>query len=145
MSNVFAGGGNLGDSPALKRVRVGSDTRSVLEMSVYFDRPVPVGDGKFEDKGGFWLRVNLWDKRAEVAAQLLQKGARIRTEGELTYATWADKDTQAPRSAFVLRADWIALDPIRVAEVTFKESSGRPAPEPDRESDAVYAGDEHLF
>ncbi|MGH8531652.1 MAG: tyrosine-type recombinase/integrase [Gammaproteobacteria bacterium] len=38
------------------------EPRTVTELRVYFDRQVPDGNGGFEDRGGFWLPVHLWDK-----------------------------------------------------------------------------------
>jgi len=123
MSNVFQGAGNLGDAPTLKRATVAGEPQPVLELSIYFDRPVPIEDGAFEDRGGFWLQAEIWGKRAEQAAPMLAKGARVRVEGTLVQESWTDKDTDEERSAFKLRLDWIALDPMRIEQVRFKESA----------------------
>ena len=123
MSNSFSGAGNLGDTPTLKRPVVDGEQRSVLEMSIYFDRPVPVEGGKFEDRGGFWLRADIWDKAAEQAATLLAKGARVRVEGALVQETWTKKDGEEPGKALKLKLQWIALDLVRVEQVRFKESN----------------------
>jgi single-strand DNA-binding protein len=125
MSNRFEGGGNLGDAPALKRVRVGDEQRPVLELSIYFDRRVPTGEGAFAEKGGFWLNANLWGKRAEQAAPLLSKGARVYAIGELELETWDDEGTE--RSAFRLNLDQVFIDPLRVLEVKYRESRGKPS------------------
>jgi single-strand DNA-binding protein len=127
MSNRFEGNGNLGDAPALKRVRVGDEQRPVLELSIYFDRRVPTGEGAFAEKGGFWLNANLWGKRAEIAAPLLAKGARVHAIGELELETWDDDGEQ--RSAFKLNLDAITIDPLRVQEISYKESRGKSADE----------------
>lgn len=127
MSNRFIGSGNLGDAPALKRVRVGDEQRPVLELSIYFDRRVPTGDGAFAEKGGFWLNANLWGKRAELAAPLLAKGARVRAEGELELETWDDDGDE--RTAFKLNLDSITIDPLRVQEISYKESRGKASEE----------------
>lgn len=123
MSNVFQGAGNLGDAPSLKRAMVAGEPQPVLELSIYFDRPVPIENGAFEDRGGFWLAAELWGKRAEQAAAVLAKGARVRAEGTLVQNTWTDKDTEEVRTAFKLKLDWIAIDPMRVEQVRFKESA----------------------
>lgn len=124
MSNRFEGNGNLGDAPALKRVRVGDEQRPVLELSIYFDRRVPTGEGAFAEKGGFWLNANLWGKRAEIAAPLLAKGARVHAIGELELETWDDDGEE--RSAFKLNLDALTIDPLRVQEISYKESRGKP-------------------
>ena len=74
MSNHFAGRGNLGADPDLKHVEIDGEPRAVAALRIYFDRPVPDGDGGFTDKGGFWLPVNLWGPKAETIAKLLRKG-----------------------------------------------------------------------
>ncbi len=127
MSNRFEGNGNLGDAPALKRVRVGDEQRPVLELSIFFDRRVPTGDGAFAEKGGFWLNANLWGKRAEIAAPLLAKGARVHAIGELELETWDDDGEE--RSAFKLNLDGLTIDPLRVQEIAYKESRGKPGDE----------------
>ncbi len=123
MSNVFHGAGNLGDAPTLKRAIVDGEPQPVLEMSIYFDRPVPAEDGAFEDRGGFWLNAEIWGRRAEQAAPLLARGARVRIEGTLVQDTWLDRETEEERLAFKLRLDWIAIDPLRIEQVKFKEST----------------------
>lgn len=127
MSNRFIGSGNLGDAPSLKRVRVGDEQRPVLELFIYFDRRVPTGDGAFAEKGGFWLNANLWGKRAELAAPLLAKGARVRAEGELELETWDDDGDE--RTAFKLNLDSLTIDPLRIQEISYKESRGKGADE----------------
>ncbi|MDE0855609.1 MAG: single-stranded DNA-binding protein [Nevskia sp.] len=124
MSNRFEGSGNLGDAPALKRVRVGDEQRPVLELSIYFDRRVPAGEGAFVEKGGFWLNCNLWGKRAEQAAPLLTKGARVYAIGDLELETWEDEGTE--RSAFRLNLDQVLIDPLRVVDIKYRESRGKP-------------------
>jgi single-strand DNA-binding protein len=136
MSNVFQGAGNLGDAPTLKRATVNGEQQPVLELSIYFDRPVPNDKDEFEDKGGFWLVAELWGKRAERAAALLAKGARVRIEGTLVQDSWVDKESQEERIKFKLKLDWIALDPIRIESVKFKESS-RARREAANEADAA--------
>lgn len=136
MSNLYHGAGNLGDTPSLKRAMVAGAPQPVLEMSIYFDRPVPTDEGDYEDRGGFWLRAELWGKRAEQAATLLAKGARVRVAGTLVQDSWTDKETDEERSAFKLKLDWIALDPLRIEHVKFKESS-RPHAPPDEAAETA--------
>ena len=70
MINEFSAIGNLGVSPVLSVVDVDGEPRKVANMRVYFDRPV----GKdYQDKGGFWLTVDVWGYRAEEAVRVLKK------------------------------------------------------------------------
>lgn len=135
MSNRLIGAGNLGDAPSLKHVRIGEETRPVLEMSIYLDRTVPVDDGGFEDRGGFWLRADLWGARAEHVAPLLAKGARVRVEGNLEQEAWEDKESGELRTAFKLNLDWLAIDPVRVKEIGYLESSRSRSTDADEEDE----------
>jgi single-strand DNA-binding protein len=71
MSTYFSGRGNLADVPELKTVEINGDEREVAQMRIYFDRLIPNGNDEFENKGGFWLDVNLWGPRAENTARIL--------------------------------------------------------------------------
>lgn len=78
MSTLFSGTGNLGNIPDLKYVDVDGDKRPVADMRIFFDRRIKQNDGSYADGGGFWVTTSLWGWRAEAAAKLLPKGARIR-------------------------------------------------------------------
>jgi single-strand DNA-binding protein len=128
MSNHFAGRGNLGADPDLKHVEIDGEPHAVAALRIYFDRPVPDGDGGFIDKGGFWLPVNLWGPKAETIAKLLRKGARVRVEGTLVQDTWEDRETGEPASRIEVQADSIDLDLARVEAITFRaKGDGEPA------------------
>jgi single-strand DNA-binding protein len=101
MANRFGGRGNLAAAPELKQVEADGEPGTVTEQRIYFDRSVPDGDGGFEDRGGFWLTANLWGEGAELAANLLRRGARVHVLGTLGRDTWTDKDSGEERSAFV--------------------------------------------
>lgn len=123
MSNNFHGRGNLGAAPTLRHAEHGGESTPVANLRIFFDRPKPDGNGGFEDKGGFWMDVALWGARAETAARLLPKGARVRVEGELFESTWADRETGEERSRLEVRAVSVDLDLSRVDEVTFRRRS----------------------
>ena len=120
MSNKFTGRGNLAAAPTVRHVEVDGEKRAVASMRIYFDRPVPNGEGEFEDKGGFWLDVSLWGPRAETAARLLDKGARVAVSGSLVQRTWEDKESGEPRSRIELIADQVDLDLSRVDSVSWR-------------------------
>lgn len=127
MSNTFRGTGNLGTAPNLRRVTVGLESRQVVDFRVYFDRRVSNGNGDYEDKGGFWMSVSMWDHQAELAFKLLQKGCRIQAEGTLRQEEWTDDDAQALRRELRLTADRFWIDPICVETVQYRP---RKTPEP---------------
>ena len=125
MTNRFQGTGNLAAAPTLKAIEVHGERRTCAELRVYFDRPVPDGTGGFEDKGGFWLNVTLWGKRAEQAARVLPKGARVFVEGDLVQHTWTDQGSGEARSRLELQASEVALALHRVEHITWRAPAGQ--------------------
>lgn len=81
--NQFIGEGNLGQDPELRTVPTDGGPKDVVELRVYFDRPVADGDGNFEDRNGFWLNVELWGDHASQVARLCVKGSRVGVMGTL--------------------------------------------------------------
>lgn len=81
--NEFIGEGNVGQDPDLKVVTRDGEDSDVVNLRVYFDRPVPDGEGSFEDKRGFWLNVEAWGDRAKHIARLCAKGTRVAVIGSL--------------------------------------------------------------
>ena len=78
MSNRFQGTGNLGAKPELKHVDRDGETLAVVDLRIYFDRPVRTeGEDSFEDRGGFWITASIWGQRAERAAAVFDKGMRV--------------------------------------------------------------------
>ena len=120
MANRFHGRGNLGSVPEVKHVEVDGQRRPVANMRVYFDRQVPDGEGDFQDRGGFWLTVSLWDRKAEAAAKVLTKGARVAVSGTLVEHTWTDKESGEQRSRLELHADHVDLDLGRVERIELR-------------------------
>jgi len=109
MSNKFYGEGNLGADPELKSFDENDDDKAVCNLRVYFDKPVPLDDGGFEDRGGFWLNVEIWGKRGITCSEVLKKGKRIYAEGSLIEKTWEDGNGEG-RSSLVLRAKRVNPD-----------------------------------
>jgi len=117
MINRFEGIGNVGSNPTLSTVQVGDEQRKVVNMRVYFDRPI--GED-FKDKGGFWYSVDIWGYRAEEAIRLLKKGARIFVMGNLREESWTD-DSGEVRSEQRLTADYFFLDSVCIETVQYRE------------------------
>lgn len=121
MSNEFRGTGNIADAPTLKTISVNGEDRKVAELRVFFDDYKPDGEGQFTQSGGFWLDVSVWgDARAESAAQILRKGARVHVIGRLVESRWTAKDSGEERRALQLNADNVFLSLARVEEVRFR-------------------------
>jgi single-strand DNA-binding protein len=130
MNRLFSGTGNLGAAPALKHVEVDGEQRAVAEMRIFFDRRVKQDDGSFKDDGGFWLTASLWGWRAEAAAKLLAKGARVYARGRLREESWEDGDGQ-PRRELRLDAGYLAVDLLGLEQI--KRRSKRAEPEGDED------------
>ncbi len=120
MPNNYQGTGNLGESPALKAVQVNGEDRKVAELRVFFDNYRADGQGGLEQTGGHWLDVSLWDYKAEQAARLLRKGARVHVIGRLELDSWTDRETGEPREKLRVVADDVLLSLTRVKGVEFE-------------------------
>lgn len=102
--------------------------RDVLELRIYFDRPVPDGEGSYTDKGGFWLNANLWGNRAKPLSELLDKGMRVRAEGTLIQETWEDREGEE-RISMRLDLDAVTLELVRVASIEMRQRDSSAATE----------------
>lgn len=120
MPNNYQGTGNLGDNPILKTVQVKGEDRKVAELRVFFDNYRADGQGGLEQTGGHWLDVSIWDYKAEQAARLLRRGARVYVIGRLELDTWADRETGEPKEKLRLVADDVLLSLARVKNVEFE-------------------------
>lgn len=136
MPNTFVGKGNLGDSPSTKHLVISGENRTVTEFRVFFDEYKRDHEGEFEQSGGIWLNVSVWDERGEELARLLQRGARIKVEGRLREFTYNAKgnhtlpdgeiiEVQIPVSGFQILADDVTLALNRVESVQFKPKAER--------------------
>ena len=120
MGNKFTGEGNLGQNPELKRTGGEDDDKAVCNLRIYFDRPVPKDDGGFDDKGGFWMDVEIWGKRAVACANLLTKGSRVVIEGSLIGQNWKDDEDQ-DRHKLIVRAKRVSPDLMTVDAIKSKD------------------------
>ncbi|MFA0044984.1 single-stranded DNA-binding protein, partial [Vibrio sp. 10N.261.51.A1] len=76
----------------------------------------------YEDKGGFWVDISYWGRDAEALSKLLQKGMRVRIEGELRIDTWEDKNNPGQiASGMALTASLITIMAQRVDAVLLKK------------------------
>jgi len=116
MTRLFSGTGNLGAEPSLKQVEVDGEDRSVADMRIYFDRQVRQDDGAFVEDGGFWLTASIWGWRAEAAARLLPKGARVFARGRLREDAWEGDDGET-RTQLRLDADYLTVDLLCIDEL----------------------------
>ncbi len=50
-----------------------------------------------------WFNLEIWDRKAEVAADYVRKGSLIGVKGSLKFDYWQDRNTGASRSKPVIR------------------------------------------
>jgi len=118
MSTYFSGEGNIGSASEYREFPNGNEEpRRLLRLNVYFDNPVPTGDGEFEDRGGFWAPVEIWHRDTEHWQSLYQKGMRVLVEGRTVRDEWEDADGK-PRETFKVQARRVGLLPYRIEAIT---------------------------
>lgn len=116
MSTHFIGEGNIGSPPDYREFYGGNDDpRRLLRLNVYFDNPIPTKDG-YEDRGGYWSPVEIWNHDAEHWASLYQKGMRVLVEGRTVREEWTDSDDNE-RVTFKVEARRIGILPYRIEAV----------------------------
>jgi single-strand DNA-binding protein len=78
--NVVTLIGNLASDVELREL---DDDKRVANFLLAVDRP---------DKGADFVRVNAWNKQAEVCARYLTKGRRVAVDGRLRSRSWEEPD-----------------------------------------------------
>lgn len=137
MSTRFINEGNIGSNPEYKEFANGNEEpRRLLRINVRFDNPIPIKEGGYQDRGGFWAPVELWHPNAEAWSKLYQKGMRVLVDGRMVQQEWEDETGK--RSIFKVEARNIAILPYRVLAVTLEQKSEEanqheePAPQPEK-------------
>jgi len=132
MSTRFINDGNIGSVPEYREFANGNEEpRKRLRLNVRFDNPIPK-DGGYEDRGGFWVTVDLWHKDAEHLCQLYQKGMRVLVDGRMVSFEGEDEEGNK-RRYFSIDARKVAILPNRIVSVVMEASKsaddGQPAGE----------------
>jgi single-strand DNA-binding protein len=116
MSTEFRGEGNIGSAPEYREFPMDEgEPDRLLRLSVYFDNPVPTDDG-FEDKGGFWMPVEIRHADVHHWSKLYQKGMRVLVIGRQVREEWTD-DAGNLSVALKIRARPVAILPYRLERV----------------------------
>lgn len=122
MSTKFWGEGNIGTKPEFREFSNGNkEPKRLLRLNVYFDNPVPKGDGEYEDRGGFWANVELWHKDAERYSELYSKSMRVVVIGRLVMDKWED-DNGGECRAMKVQASRVAILPHRLQKADIATS-----------------------
>ena len=98
--------GNLGNVPEIHTFESGK-----VKATFSIATEVRSADGT---KTTVWHRVSLWGKRAERAASLLHKGAKVLVHGEETKRPYTDKNgTNRVATEFQARQFYILARPVK--------------------------------
>jgi single-strand DNA-binding protein len=85
--NIVILQGNLGADPELRYTQSGS---AVLNMRLATTTKFKRGDEW--DERTDWHSCEIWNKRAEALAKILEKGTRILIRGSIKYGSYEDKE-----------------------------------------------------
>lgn len=96
--------GNVGKDAEIKYLR---DGIAVTDFTVAVSKVTGRGDQRKESTT--WFRVTIWRERAETAAQMIKKGARVLVTGEINASAFIDKKTGEARASLELTANEFRL------------------------------------
>ena len=114
--------GNVGRDPEL---RMTANGKPVTEFSVAVNRIFNDGASGERREETEWFRVVCWQRLAETAQQLIQKGRLVFVEGRLQTRPWTDREGKERLSVEIIANDFRVLDSRRDRE----GGMGGPGPE----------------
>jgi single-strand DNA-binding protein len=107
--NVCGFTGRAGKDPEVRYFESG---KMVTEFNIAVD-------GWKRDEKPLWLKLKIWGKTADVAANYVRKGSMIAVSGQLENETWTDKGSGEERSKIVLNVkDLTLLDSKRDSDAS---------------------------
>jgi len=80
--------GRIGTDPILKEVTKGD---KVLNISIAIDESYYDKEGIKQD-ACTWIKINAWNKNAELIAKYCKKGTQIAISGKLIVKSWIGKE-----------------------------------------------------
>jgi single-strand DNA-binding protein len=116
--------GNLGRAP---EVRYTGGGKAVANFTVATNEEWKDDKGQKQERAE-WHRVVVWGLSAEACGQYLDKGSRVRVEGQLRTREWTDKENVKRYTTEVHARDVLFLD--RAEE----DSGRRPPPVDDNDA-----------
>jgi single-strand DNA-binding protein len=96
--NVCTFTGRAGKDPEVRYFESG---KMVAEFNIAVDG--------WRDEKPLWLKLKIWGKTADVAANYVRKGSMIAVSGQLENETWTDKGSGEERSKIVLNVKDLTL------------------------------------
>ncbi len=97
--------GNLTRDPELRYTPAGT---AVATFGLATNRRWKTQSGELKDEAQFH-RIVVWNRLAELCAQLLTKGTRIYLEGRLQYREWTGNDNVKHQTTEIVAEDMIVL------------------------------------
>mgnify|MGYP001615036646 FL=1 len=110
--------GRAGKDAEIKYLEPSGKAKAHFNLAV--DRP-----GK--DKPPLWIRIELWDKTAQVAADFVKKGSLVAITGRLDIQQWEDRESGQKREMALIVAQNLRLLEKR------SEGEGKRNADPDEE------------
>lgn len=95
--------GRAGKDTEIKYFESGS---AKAHFNLAVDRPVKRQEGVDTTD---WFRIELWDKKAEIAAQYIKKGTLVGIQGRLEHRSWTDQNGQKQEMTSIIASDFRLL------------------------------------
>jgi single-strand DNA-binding protein len=100
--------GNIGSDPVLKFYEGKNGSFGVCSFNLAETERVKDSQGNWSDGATIWYRVSVLGKQAEVIADSLGKGERVKVEGTFKQSSYQGKDG-TEKSGLEIKADEITL------------------------------------
>lgn len=100
------------------------ETRTLPSGATVTNFTIAVNSKRGQNEETIFLKVDTWQKTAEIAGQYLQKGSQVLVEGRLKVEEYESRDGQKRRDPVVV-ADRISLGPRPRGASEGQESYGR--------------------
>lgn len=91
--------GRVGQDPEIKYFETG---KSKTTFSVAVNRWNP----KTKQQEPDWFNIQLWDKKAESAAEWIKKGAMVGIEGRIMISKWQDQQGETQERYLINATDY---------------------------------------
>jgi len=91
--------GRVGQDPEIKYFESG---KSKTTFSIAVDRWNP----KTKQREADWFKIQLWDKKAESAAEWVKKGSLVSVEGRIMVSKWQTPDGEMAEQYLINATDY---------------------------------------
>lgn len=122
--------GNLTRDPELRYTPQGT---AVATIGLATNRQWKSQSGETQDEAEYH-RLVVWDKLAEICAQMLKKGKKAYFEGRLQTRKWKAQDGTEKQTVEIVVSDMLVLDPKRdddpQVSVDFDQTQSEPVKKP---------------